>query len=161
MSPEEEADSHPRLSSAPPGQSVALLTLAPLTWGLGSASRPGMLPAPTQDPQPPRQAPDLHEPTAQVAAQDEADPLHLHLMDADLQVPLLGPLEIFFLFREKKKFVKKKKKESQRLRTFFCSICLRSARTVIIGNTEDSEATLRSEEDIYSLCKSSHLLLIS
>lgn len=64
--------------------------------------------------------PDLHEPTAQVAAQDEADPLHLHLMDADLQVPLLGPFEIFFLFREKKKFEKKKTKhESQRLRTFF------------------------------------------
>lgn len=50
--------------------------------------------------------PDLHEPTPQVAAQDEADPLHLHLMDADLQVPLLGPPEVFFLLTEKTKFVK-------------------------------------------------------
>ena len=36
---------------------LAVLTLAPLKWGLGSASRPGTLPAPTQDPQRPRQAP--------------------------------------------------------------------------------------------------------
>lgn len=66
-------------------------------------------------------------------------------MDADLQVPLLGPLEIFFLFRDKKKFVKKKK--SQESKTIFCSMCPRPARTVIVGNAEDSEATFRSEED--------------
>ena len=59
---EEEADGHPHLASAPPGRSVTHLTLAPLTWGLGSASRPGTLPAPSPDPapgpsQPPRQAP--------------------------------------------------------------------------------------------------------
>lgn len=81
-----------------------------------------MLPGPGRSQPPPRtlsphdRLPDLHEPTAQVAAQDKADPLHLHLMDADLQVPLLGPLEIFFLFREKKKFVKKKKKKKTRVK---------------------------------------------
>lgn len=71
-------------------------------------------------------------------------------MDADLQVPLLGPLEIFFLFRKKKKFVKKKRKKKSReskTKNIFCSMCPRPARTVIIGNAEDSEATFRSEED--------------
>ena len=40
-------------------------------------------------------------------------------MDADLQVPLPGPLEIFFLFREKKKFVKKKKKRESKTKNVF------------------------------------------
>lgn len=89
--------------------SPALLTLAPLTWGLSSTCRPWTLLAPPRTLSPHDScplSPDLHEPTPQVAAQDEADPLHLHLMDADLQVPLLGPPKIFFLLKEKKKFVK-------------------------------------------------------
>lgn len=43
----------------------------------------------------------LHESTPQIAAEDIADPLHLHAMDADLQIPLLGSSEIFFLLEEK------------------------------------------------------------
>lgn len=48
----------------------------------------------------------LHKPTPQVAAEDIADPLHLHPMNADLQIPLLGSPEIFFLLKEKMKSIK-------------------------------------------------------
>lgn len=48
----------------------------------------------------------LHEPTPQVAAKDIADPFHLHSMDTDLQIPLLGSPEIFLLLKEKTKYVK-------------------------------------------------------
>lgn len=58
----------------------------------------------------------LHEPTSQVAAKDIADPLHLHSMDTDLQVPFLGSPEIFFLLKEKMKCIKNM---IFRLRTFF------------------------------------------
>lgn len=49
----------------------------------------------------------LHKPAPQVAAEDIADPLHLHPMNADLQIPLLGSPEIFFLLKEKMKSIKK------------------------------------------------------
>lgn len=49
---------------------------------------------------------DLHEPAPQVAAQHVADPLHLHPMDPNLQILLPGSPEIFFLVKEKTKFIK-------------------------------------------------------
>lgn len=87
----------------------------------------------------------LHEPTPQVAAKDIADPLHLHSMDTDLQIPLLCSLEIFFLLNGKMKFIKKIWYSNTK--NLLCLTYTLPTKTTIIGNTEGSNTTVRSKEN--------------